>query len=92
MRVIAPLVLSFSISSIGYAGQAAQPVRSSAASSAASRVDQGRRFLQAGDLERARASLDAAIAQDPSLAEAHYLLGLLAERRQDLPAAAASFA
>src|SRR5215212_5655356 len=42
-------------------------------------------------LERARVSLDAVLARDPESAEAQYLLGVIAERRKDLTAAAASY-
>ncbi|MDQ3211809.1 MAG: tetratricopeptide repeat protein, partial [Acidobacteriota bacterium] len=91
MRVIAPLVLSISLSASADAGQTAQPGRSSGLSSVAARVSQGRAFLEAGELERARATLEAAVAQEPASADGHYLLGLVAERRKDLAAAAAAF-
>src|SRR5918993_3838482 len=52
---------------------------------------QGRAFLQANDLERARASVEAVLTSNPASAEAHYLLGMIAERQKDLAAAAAAY-
>ena len=53
---------------------------------------ESRAFLNANDLERARAGIEKVLARDPASGDAHYLLGLLAERQKDLEAAAASYA
>src|SRR5687768_14531636 len=50
-----------------------------------------RALLDAGDLPRAAASLEAEIARNPASPDAYYLLGLVRERQKDLPAAALSF-
>ena len=54
-------------------------------------LNEGRAFLQSNDLDRARSCFENAVAGDPTSAQAHYLLGVVAERRKDLSAAAASF-
>ena len=43
-----------------------------------------RTLLAANDLAGARTKLEAALAQNPTSAEAHYLLGMIAERQKDL--------
>ena len=54
-------------------------------------VEAARAFLDAGDLARAAASLEAEIARNPKSSDAHYVLGLVRERQRDLPAAARSY-
>jgi len=74
----------------GTAELAAQ--REGSPASAAALLRQTRAYLQAGNLERARASAEAAAAQNPGSGEAQYLLGLVHERRNDLTSAAAAYA
>src|SRR4051812_43351800 len=69
-----------------------KPGRVDAAPADAASLAAGRRYLQADDLDRAAATFQAALQKNPASAEAHYLLGVVAERRRDLPGAAALFA
>ena len=57
-----------------------------------STLEEGRAFLGSNELERARMSFEKALARDPASAEGHYLMGMVAERQKDLPAAATSYA
>ena len=57
-----------------------------------SALKQGRASLDRGDLDRARTYFEAALARDPTSAEAHFLLGVVYERQKDFAAAAASYA
>src|SRR2546426_4709228 len=66
--------------------------RTNPAQSNRSILNQGLAFLRSNELERARTSFETALSRDPTFAEAHYLLGIIAERRKDLPAAASSYA
>ena len=87
--VVAPALLW--VPAPAYSAQAKSgPVR--AAPGATASLAAARRYLQADDLERAEASLRAALELNPASAEAYYLLGVVAERRKDLPRAAALFA
>src|SRR5512133_1013661 len=86
--VIAPVLLWNAASA--YSGQTASR-RPTVSAEVARALAAGRAQLEAHDLERASASVDAALARDPTSADAHYLLGLVAERRKDLTGAAASF-
>jgi Tfp pilus assembly protein PilF len=69
----------------------AQSREAPAASGPGRAIAEARTLLDANDLVRARARLDAALAQDPSSADAHYLLGLIAERQNDLGGASSSY-
>src|SRR5262249_47961364 len=51
----------------------------------------GASLLSAGELSRARAALDRAVAADPRAGDPHYLLGEIALRRGDRPAARREF-
>src|SRR6187455_3316189 len=50
-------------------------------------VTAARALMDAGDLVRAAAGLEAEIARHPESADAHYVLGLVRERQRDLPGA-----
>src|SRR5688500_10975787 len=54
-------------------------------------LDAAQKLIEMGKLTEARAAIDAALQRDPGSARAHYLLGMLNERRRDLPAAAAAY-
>src|SRR5688572_30466803 len=56
-----------------------------------SALKQGRAFLDADDLDRARVQAEAVLARDPSSAEAHFLMGVIYERQKDFAAAAISY-
>jgi Tfp pilus assembly protein PilF len=51
----------------------------------------GRAFFEAGDHERAKGYVEAALESDPKNAEAHYYAGLLCEDRGDIRGACESF-
>src|SRR5688500_7644331 len=53
-----------------------------------SALEQGKAFLDADDLERARAQFEAVLSRDPASADAQFLLGVVHERRKDFSAAA----
>ena len=73
----------------------ATPVRSAqgerSPGTVAALLRQTRASLKADHIEQARASAEKAAAQQPESSEAQYLLGLIHERRSDLPAAAAAY-
>src|SRR5258706_406187 len=72
-------------------GQVAGRANPAAAESTRSILNEGLAFLRANELDRARTSFETALARDPTFAEAHYQLGIIAERRRDLSAAASSY-
>ena len=61
------------------------------AGSIAPLLGRSRAYLEANDVTRARAAVDQAIQRDPESGEAYFLRGLIAERENDVAAAAAAY-
>src|SRR5689334_4027734 len=67
------------------------PVRADSAPQAAASFADAKRLLDTNDLAGARRSAESAVAAEPSSVDAHYLLGVVAERQNDLKQALASY-
>lgn len=84
------LLLLIVLASEARAQSPSQPRPLSSGRAAAALAD-GWTRLQAGQLKEAKASFEAALAQDPASAEAHYLLGFVFEREKELQSAVSSY-
>src|SRR5690554_2262818 len=70
---------------------AAQMSRAAGAREGDPRLAEARRLIAADDLSAARAQIQDVLRQAPTSPDAHYLLGMIAERRNQLDEAAAAY-